>query len=106
MGQDCKDVAYNDCQEVHKKVPHQISRRRPFKVCENLNDPYQLQQQDILDLISYWMPVNKIIIMNMTMMKKILMNLRLNKSTQENCNLQKKLFSASMEAIALIAGML
>jgi len=47
--QDCKDVPYNDCQEVHKKVPHQISRRRPFKVCENLNDPYQLQQQDILD---------------------------------------------------------
>merc|ERR1711994_389815 len=47
--QDCKDVPYSDCQEVHKKVPHQISRRRPFKVCENLNDPYQLQQQDILD---------------------------------------------------------
>jgi hypothetical protein len=47
--QDCNNVPYNDCQEVHKKVPHQISQRRPFKVCENLNDPYQLQQQDIVD---------------------------------------------------------
>jgi len=42
-------VPYNDCQEIHKKVPHQISRRRPFKVCDNLNDPYQLQPQDIED---------------------------------------------------------
>jgi len=47
--QDCNNVPYNDCQEIHKKVPHQISRRRPFKVCDNLNDPYQLQPQDIED---------------------------------------------------------
>merc|ERR1711952_31306 len=45
----CNNKPYQDCKDIHKKVPHQISRRRPFKVCENLNDPYQLQQQDILD---------------------------------------------------------
>ena len=45
----CKDVPYEDCQEVHKLVPHQVARLKMFKVCEDLNDPYELTDQDLVD---------------------------------------------------------
>jgi len=54
--QDCNDVPYQDCQKVHKLVPHQVSKRRPFRVCNN-KDPYEftddeINQFDILEIRS------------------------------------------------------
>merc|ERR1711923_689750 len=52
--QDCNDVPWQDCKQVHKSVPHQVARRRPFRVCNN-KDPYEftdaeINQFDILEI--------------------------------------------------------
>merc|ERR1712038_424667 len=44
--EDCRDVPYQDCQKVHKLVPHQVSKRRPFRVCGN-DDPYEFTDAEI-----------------------------------------------------------
>lgn len=45
----CKDVPYEDCQEVHKLVPHQVAKLKAFKVCDHIDDPYELSQQELVD---------------------------------------------------------
>merc|ERR1712018_763162 len=52
--QDCQDVPWQDCKKVHKSVPHQVAKRRPFRVCNN-KDPYEftdaeINQFDILEI--------------------------------------------------------
>jgi len=46
---DCRDVPYQDCQEIHKQVPHQVSRKRPFRVCDGVVDHYKYSDQEIAD---------------------------------------------------------
>merc|ERR1712047_10449 len=44
--QDCNDVPWQDCKQVHKSVPHQVARRRPYRVCNN-KDPYEFTDAEI-----------------------------------------------------------
>ena len=46
--QDCRNVPYPDCEKVHKLVPHQVSKRRPFRVCGN-EEPYEISDAEIND---------------------------------------------------------
>merc|ERR1711963_575800 len=46
---DCRDVPYQDCREIHKQVPHQVSRKRPFRVCDGVVDHYKYSDQEIAD---------------------------------------------------------
>jgi len=44
--QDCRDVPYQDCQKVHKLVPYEVSKQRPFRVCGN-DEPYEFTDAEI-----------------------------------------------------------
>jgi len=46
---DCQDVPYQHCEPVHKLVPQQTSQKRPFRVCDGNDKPYEFTQQEIAD---------------------------------------------------------
>merc|ERR1719445_2623173 len=50
--QDCNDVPWQDCKQVHKSVPHQVARRRPYRVSNdefNENDDVEEIDPKILE---------------------------------------------------------
>merc|ERR1711993_188919 len=40
------DGPWQVCKQVHKSVPHQVARRRPYRVCNN-KDPYEFTDAEI-----------------------------------------------------------
>merc|ERR1712212_692548 len=49
----CDKESWQDCKQVHTKVPEQVSQKRPFRVCDGQaggnNDPYRYSDQEIAD---------------------------------------------------------
>jgi hypothetical protein len=45
----CQDVPYQHCEPVHKLVPQQTSQKKPFRVCDGNDKPYEFTQQEIAD---------------------------------------------------------
>merc|ERR1712193_388706 len=45
----CQDVPYQHCEPVHKLVSKQTSQKKPFRVCNGNDKPYEFTQQEIAD---------------------------------------------------------